>query len=165
MTGPETTTCDANLPAIPDLRQSICHTLMAAGFVILNLQNPFVSGGLERSFHTWMMVALAVAVVFSWYFFYRRLRAWRSVPQEVRARVTRRPRDLRQRAVSHLLMSLLAMMLTALGYLGRLAIFTEEDGALLDRLILAFGGVVGVLAVAIFARTVRDIMATRRAAD
>ncbi len=152
------------MPAIPDLRQSMCHSLMAAGFITLNLQNPFVVSGLEDTFHTWMMVALAIVVVLSWYFFARRLRAWRAVPSEMRARVTRRPRDLRQRAISHLLMSLLAIMLTALGYLGTLAVPHEGERTLMDTLLLCAGGVVGVLAVAILAGTVRDIIAAQKAA-
>lgn len=154
---------DQSLPAIPDLRQSMCHTLMAAGFVLLNLQNPSVVGGLEGTFHFWMMFALGVVVILSWYFFTRRFRAWRAVPSEIRARVTRPPRDLKNRAVSHLLMSLLAVMLTALGYLGQLAVSPDGGRDLMGNLLLGAGAIVGVAAVAIFVRTVRDIIASRRA--
>jgi len=155
---------DKPLPLIPDLRQSMCHTLMAAGFVLLNLLNPTVVSDPRGSFHQWMMLALAIVVVLSWYFFSRRLRAWRAVPAEIRARVTRRPRDLKQRAVSHLLMSLLAIGLTSLGTLVHLITSGEEAKSAAEVVLLGLGALVGVAAVAIFAGTVRDIIASRGAA-
>ncbi len=151
----------SEIPPPPDLRQSICHTLMASGFVLLVVQNPFSVSNLEGTFHTWIVLALLLVVLLSWYFFSRRLSTWKKVPLSVRARATRRPRDLRQRAISHLLMSLLALTLTALGYLASLAVPSSQDETMMQYVIVGTSGLVGVLSVAIFARTVRDLLSAR----
>ena len=151
----------SEVPPPPDLRQSICHTLMASGFVLLVIQNPFSVGSLEDTFHTWTILALLLVVMFSWYFFSRRLRTWKKVPSSVRARATRRPRDLKQRAISHLLMSLLALTLTALGYLASLAVPPSQNETIVNYIIVGTSGLVGVLSVATFTRTIRDLLSAR----
>ena len=151
----------SEVPPPPDLRQSICHTLMASGFVLLVIQNPFSVGTLEGTFHTWIMLALLFVVMLSWYFFSRRLRTWKKVPSSVRARATRRPRDLRQRAISHLLMSLLALTLTALGYLASLAVPSSQNETIASYIVVGMSGLVGVLSVATFTRTIRDLLSAR----
>ncbi len=151
----------SEIPPPPDLRQSICHTLMASGFVLLVIQNPFSVGNLEGTFHTWIILALLFVVMLSWYFFSRRLRTWKKVPSSVRARATRPPRDLKQRAISHLLMSLLALALTALGYLASLAVPSSQNETVVNYIIVGTSGLVGVLSVAIFTRTVRDLLSAR----
>ena len=37
----------SDLPLRPDLRQSLCHTLLASSFVLLGVLNPFTPGGIE----------------------------------------------------------------------------------------------------------------------
>ncbi len=134
---------------------------MASGFVLLVIQNPFFVGNLEGTFHTWIILALLFVVMLSWYFFSRRLRTWKKVPSSVRARATRPPRDLKQRAISHLLMSLLALALTALGYLASLAVPSSQNETVVNYIIVGTSGLVGVLSVAIFTRTVRDLLSAR----
>jgi hypothetical protein len=152
-----------HIPPRPDLRQSMCHTLLALGFVLLGLLNPFVIGSTEATFHTWMMVALGVAVLFSWYVFVRRWMRWSAVPRQLREAALRSATEIKQRAVSHLMMALLALLLTVFSFLGLMAVPGEGETAIVDKLLLLAGGIAAVAAVAILARTLRDLIAVRRA--
>jgi len=150
------------VPPPPDLRQSFSHTLLAAAFILLGVTNPFSPRGTEAAFHSWMMLALAAVVVMSWSFLARRWLRWRRLPAAVRARVVRPLDDLRQRARSHLLMALLALLLSGFALLGRLELLDDRGPSAGERLLLVIGGIVGVGAVAVAARCVRDVIALRR---
>ncbi len=150
------------VPPQPDLRQSFSHTLLAAAFILLGVTNPFARQGTEASFHTWMMAALAVVVALSWSFLVRRWLQWRRLPEGIRARVVRSLEDLRQRAVSHVLMALLALLLSGFALLGRLEVLGDGAPSASERLLLGFGGLVGVGAVAVAARCARDFLALGR---
>ena len=151
-----------NLPSPPDIRQSVCHTLMAAGFVFLNLLNPINSEESQSALHSWTITALVFVVFISWIFFTRRLRAWRAVPTEIRMRVTRRPQDLKQRAVSHLIMSLLAVLLTAFALYAGIEVPTDRFSETVNNTLLVTVSAVGVLAMAVLARTVRELITIRK---
>ena len=155
----------ADLPPTPDIRQSVCHTLMAAAFMLLNLLNPIDARDMESTLHSWTVIALVFVVVVSWIFFTKRLKAWRAVPPEIRARVTRRPQDLKQRAVSHLIMSLLAVLLTAFALYAGLEVPVERFSEAANNALLVAVSAVGVLAMAVLARTVRELISVRRLAD
>ena len=73
-----------DLPIRPDLRQALCHTLLAAAFVLVGILNPFAAGAVETRFHGWMMVVLVLAVVLSWWVMIRRWRKWIGLPPQVR---------------------------------------------------------------------------------
>jgi predicted membrane protein len=152
------------VPPQPDLRQSFSHTLLAAAFILLGVTNPFAPRGVEAAFHSWMMWALVVVVTFSWSFLVRRWLRWRRLPAPLRARVVRSPEDLRQRAVSHVLMALLSLLLSGFALLGRLEVLGDDGPSAGERLLLGAGGVVGIGAVAVVARCVRDLLALRRSA-
>jgi hypothetical protein len=154
---------EVEIPPRPDLRQSLCHTLLAAGFSLLAVLNPFDTGGAEGAFHSWMMVALGVAVVASWYVLSRRWIKWRSVPAELRAAVQRAPAELRQRAISHLMMALLALLLTAFSFLGRASGPAAGNYTTGELLLFGVGAVVAIAAVAVLVRTLRDLLNLRRA--
>lgn len=153
------------IPPRPDLRQSLCHTLLAVGFILLGSLNPFVVESTEASFHSWMMLALGIAVIFSWYVFARRWMRWSAVPKEIRAVAVRPAVEIRQRAISHLMMSLLALLLTGFSFLGLIAVPHQGQAAMLDKLMMGTGGVAAVAAVAILTRTLRDLIAIRRIHD
>lgn len=153
------------IPPRPDLRQSLCHTLLAVGFILLGTLNPFVVGTTEASFHSWMMVALGVAVILSWYVFARRWMRWTTVPKEIRAVAVRPVVEIRQRAVSHLMMSLLALLLTGFSFLGLIAVPGDDPAGALDKLMMGAGGIAAVAAVAILTRTLRDLIALKRMRD
>ena len=164
--GPESNSSSTdiqNLPPSPDIRQSLCHTVVAAGFFLINLQNPFSKNAAEDVFHLAVMVVLPLVFFFSWYFFYTRLKAWKKIPVDIRNRITRTPLALKNRAVSHMLMALLAAGLTALGYLGHLFSPPEQTQQLIPNILLAADSLVGILAIAILARTIRDLLTTSRA--
>jgi hypothetical protein len=143
---------------IPDLRQSICHTLVAAGFILANLQNPVEAKAEGPGFHLVFMLILAVAVVFSWLFFYRRFSDWKKIPSDIRSRATQSPAALKNRAVSHLLMALLAFGLTALGYIGK---FSSLDNptvlAVIGNGYLLIDIIVAVFSLTILVQTLRDL--------
>lgn len=155
---------EVELPPRPDVRQSMCHTLLAAGFCLLAVLNPFDTGGAEGAFHRWMMIALGVAVAISWYVLSRRWTRWKAVPAELRSAVRRTPAELRQRAIGHLMMALLALLLTAFSFLGRATGPAAGNYALWELLLLGAGGVVAIAAVAVLVRTLRDLLGLRRAA-
>jgi hypothetical protein len=152
-----------HIPPRPDLRQSLCHTLLAVGFIVLGLLNPVVVESTEASFHTWMMVALGVAVVLSWYVFVRRWLRWSTMPREIRAVAVRSVAEIKQRAISHLMMALLALLLTGFSFLGLVAVPDQEGLRWIDVLLMTVGGVTAVGAVAILSRTLRDLIALNRA--
>jgi hypothetical protein len=166
MAAPDQTDCTEDppceIPAQPDLRQSFSHTLLAAAFILLGVTNPFSPRGAEARFHSWMMWALAVVVALSWSFLVRRWLRWRRLPAEIRARIVRPVEDLRQRAVSHALMALLALLLSGFALLGRLEVLGEADPTAGERLVLCFGGLIGVGAVAVAARCARDFLLLRQ---
>lgn len=153
---------ERDIPSPPDLRQSLCHTLMALGFFMLNKLGPYAPGKSESQFHYWIVLALGVVVVLSWYFFVKRLKAWRQVPSELKARFTRQPSELKQRAISHLLMSLLALTLTALAFLPYTFYADFESLKLKDFFIISAGAFVGIISVAVLSRTVRDLITVRQ---
>ena len=154
---------EIQVPPRPDLRQSLCHTLLAAGFSLLAVLNPFDTGGTEGTFHTWMMIALGLAVLASWYVFSRRWIKWKILPAEVRDAVRRTAAELRQRAISHLMMALLALLLTAFSFLGRATGPAAGNYSGGELLLLGLGGVVAIAAVAVLVRTLRDLLTLRRA--
>jgi len=153
------------IPPRPDLRQSLCHTLIVVGFILLGTLNRFVIKDAAPSFHLWMMVALGAFLVASWYVFVRRWLRWSTVPQEIRAVAVRPAAELKQRAVSHLMMALLALMLTGFSFLGVVALPNDGESLVVDKFLLATGGVAAVAAVAILTRTLRDLLALRRMRD
>ena len=105
-----------------------------------------------------IMFAMPVVAVFSWYFFFKRLKVWKKIPQEVRNRVTRTPAALKNRAFSHMLMSLLSASLTALGYIGHLISPLQlQYGRFVEVVVLALDGLIGVVAIAVLSRTIRDL--------
>lgn len=167
MSATEQPACDdastVEVPPQPDLRQSFSHTLLAAAFILLGVTNPFSPRGTEAAFHSWMMVALAVVVAMSWSFLVCRWMRWRRLPAVIRARVVRSPEDLRQRAVSHLLLALLALLLSGFALLGRLEVLDEDGPSAGERILLILGGIVGVGAVAVATRCIRDLLALHRA--
>ncbi|MBN2527720.1 MAG: hypothetical protein JXR76_15115 [Deltaproteobacteria bacterium] len=106
-----------------------------------------------------IMCAMPVVAVISWYFFVKRVKLWKRIPQDIRNRVTRTPAALKNRAFSHMLMSLLAASLTALGYIGHLiAPLEKQYNRIIEILILSLDALVGVIAIAILARTIRDLL-------
>ena len=153
---------ERDMPNPPDLRQSLCHTVMAMGFFMLYKLNPATHGDTETAFYFWLVLAVAFVALFSWYSFGRRLKAWRRVPSSIRSRFIRRPADLKQRAVTHLLISLLALTLTALAF-SPYALHSDLEGlAVTDIILMICGAIVGIVSVAILSRTVRDLLAVRR---
>ena len=141
---------------LPDIRLSICHTALAAGFLLLNIQNPYK---LENVMYMIIMCAMPVVAVFSWYFFVKRLKIWKKIPSELRNRVTRPPTVLKNRAFSHMLMSLLAACLTALGYIGHLISPIETQyGRFVEVIVLTFDALVGIVSIAVLSRTIRDLV-------
>ena len=141
---------------LPDIRLSICHTILAAGFLLLNIQNPYK---VENVLFLVIMLLMPVVAVFSWYFFFKRLKVWKKIPPDLRNRVTRTPGVLKNRAFSHLLMSLLAACLTALGYIGHLISPIESRyNQIVEILILSLDGLIGVTAIAVLSRTIRDLL-------
>ena len=142
---------------LPDIRLSICHTALAAGFLLLNIQNPYK---LENVMYLIIMCAMPVVAVFSWYFFFKRLKIWKRIPADTRNRVIRSPAALKNRAFSHMLMSLLAASLTALGYIGHLiAPLEQQYGRFVEIVVLSFDALIGVVAIAVLSRTIRDLVA------
>lgn len=166
--GHMTTPCDQTFTEqpgpqiIPDLRGSLCHTIMAAGFFLINVQNPYRRHFIEDKLELFVMMAIPIAIGFSWYNFYKRFSQWRKTPLEVRNRLTRSPESLRNRAVSHLLMALLAAGLTALGYIGHIVEHAEVNPGMADNVFLGLDALVGIIAIATVSRTIRDLMATFR---
>jgi hypothetical protein len=153
------------IPPRPDLRQSLCHTLLAVGFILLGTLKRFVVEEGETSFHWWMMVALGAFLVLSWYVFARRLIRWNAVPKEIREIAVRSAAELKQRAISHLMMALLALLLTGFSFLGLIAMSSDGSIGAIDKFLMGAGGVAAVAAVAILTRTLRDLMALRRLRD
>lgn len=140
---------------LPDIRLSICHTALAGGFLLLNIQNPYK---LENIMYLIIMSAMPIVAVISWYFFVKRLQVWKKIPPEIRNRITRTPAALKNRAFSHMLMSLLAASLTALGYIGHLiSPLQEQYNKVIEIIVLSLDGLIGVVAIAVLARTVRDL--------
>ena len=125
----------------------------------------FVVDDDETSFHWWMMVALGAFLVLSWYVFVRRLLRWNAVPKEIREVAIRSAAELKQRAISHLMMALLALLLTGFAFLGLIAMSRDGEIGSIDKLLMGAGGVAAVAAVAILTRTLRDLMALRRLRD
>lgn len=151
------------LAILPDLRQSICHTALAAGFLLLNIQNPYK---LENLMYLVIMCAMPVVAVISWVFFSKRLKVWKKFPAETRNRITRTPVALKNRAFSHMLMSLLAAGLTALGYIGHLiSPLHSHYNMTIEIIILTIDAIIGVIAIAVLTRTVRDLVTFFSAID
>ena len=149
---------------LPDIRQSICHTLIAVAFGLIHVQNPVKEALRNNILSLVVLAALPIAVGISWQFFIRRLSAWKALPQETRSRLTRTPGSLRTRAISHLLMALLAAALTAIRYIGHLVSPLESSyGVVGAWIILAADALVGVLSVAVAASSVRDLISYLRA--
>ena len=154
-----------HIPPRPDLRQSLCHTLLVVGFVLLGTLKRFVIEDSETTFHWWMMVALGAFLVFSWYVFARRLIRWNAVPKPIREIAVRPAAELKQRAISHLMRALLALLLTGFSFLGLMAMSEEGGTGALDKFLMATGGIAAVAAVAILTRTLRDLLVLRRLGD
>jgi len=154
---------EIQVPPRPDVRASLCHTLLASGFILLGVQNPFAEGGSGPAFHSWMMGALAVVVAHSWWMVARRLLSWRALPEEIRARASRGPADVRQRALNHLTMALLALLLTAFSFLGRIAAPEVRYDEVADTALLSVGIVTAACAVAAIASAFRDLTHQRGA--
>ncbi len=153
---------DQELLPRPDLRQSLCHTMLASAFVLLGVFNPFARGT-EAVFHSWMMVVLAVVVALSWVHLAHRLERWRGMPPELRERSARSAEELRQRAVSHLLMGLLALLLTGFSLVGTLK--REQLG--LERAegrewLPWVAALVGAGSLAILAAAARDLLERKK---
>ncbi len=153
---------ERDMPNPPDLRQSLCHTLLAMGFFMLYKLGPSAGGDSDTSFYLGIVLALVFVALFSWYSFGRRLKTWRRVPSSVRSRFTRRPTELKQRAITHLLISLLALTLTALAF-SPYALRSDFEGlSAMDITMIICGAIIGIVSVAILSRTVRDLLAVRR---
>lgn len=151
-----------DLPPRPDLRQSLCHTLLASAFVLLGVFNPFARGT-EAAFHSWMMLVLAAVVALSWFYLALRWRRWIRVPPELRERSVRSAEELRQRAVSHLLMGLLALLLTGFSLVGTLK--SEQLGV--ERAggrgwLPWVAALVGLGSLAVLAAAARDLLGRRK---
>jgi hypothetical protein len=153
------------IPPRPDLRQSLCHTLLVVGFVLLGTLRRFVIEDSETGFHWWMVAALAAFLVFSWYVFARRMVRWKAVPKAIREIAIRPAAELKQRAISHLMMALLALLLTGFSFLGLMAMSDDSESGTLDKFLMVAGGVAAVASVAILTRTLRDLMALKRLRD
>jgi Na+/pantothenate symporter len=149
------------LPARPDLRQSICHTLLAAAFILVGILNPFSNKGVEASFHAWMMLALIVVVVFSWYFLVRSWLRWRTVPQKIQAIQIQKVNRKRGRARSHALMSSLSILLASFAFLGRAAI-PEGEATLIDEALFYTGAVIVIAGTAVLAQALRNLIAINK---
>ncbi|MCP4679285.1 MAG: hypothetical protein GY854_28115 [Deltaproteobacteria bacterium] len=148
-------------PILPDLRQSLCHTLLAAAFVLVGMLNPFADGGTEASFHWWMMVVLAISAVMSWSYVFSRWRAWRGTPKEIKAAQILGARQDRDRARSHALMAALSLMLTMFAFLGRAAI-PDMHKSLLHEILFYTAAFVSVLSTTVLSRAVRDLLFQRK---
>ena len=145
--------------ALPDIRQSLAHTILAFGFVLINVQNPFK----EHIFDNWMnavvLISMPIAAIISWVLFAKRLKVWKNLPQDIRSRITKTPELLKNRAVTHMLISLLAAGLAAIGYIGHLVSPLQNHfGDGLTNAILSADAVVGVISISILSSTVRDLV-------
>ncbi len=148
-------------PLLPDLRQSLCHTLLAAAFVLVGMLNPFAGDGTEASFHWWMMVVLAISVVMSWGYVLSRRRAWRGTPGQVKAAQILEARQNKDRARSHALMAALSMMLTVFAFLGR-AVIPDMHQSLLSEILFCTAAAVAVLSTTVLCSAIRDLLFQRR---
>lgn len=149
---------------LPDIRQSICHTSLAAGFILLNIQNPYKERLFESIIYLLIMSAMPVVAFISWTFFFKRLKMWKRFPVETRNRITRTPVALKNRAFSHLLMSLLSACLTALGYIGHLiSPLHSHYNQFIEYIVLSFDALIGTIAIAVLSSTVRDFISYFRA--
>ncbi len=146
---------EMDVPPRPDLRQSLCHTLLASAFVLLGVLNPF-AGGTEAQFHWWMMVILVIAVAASWSYVTRRWLAWRELPQEIKVVQARAARYDSERAKSHLLMSALALLLTGFAFLGRAVIPDMSESLFLEALFYT-AAFIALVSTTVFSRAVRDL--------
>ena len=151
--GNETLTQD--IPIRPDLRQSLCHTLLAAAFVIVGIVNPFAGGSIETELHGWMMVVLLIVVVLSWLVMVRRWRRWVGLPEQIKLVQNEGARLDRSRAKSHALMSALALMLTVFAFIGR-AVIPHVSGSLTDELLFYTSVAVAVVSTVVLTRSIRD---------
>jgi len=150
-----------DFPLLPDLRQSLCHTLLAAAFVLVGMLNPFAGDDTEAGFHWWMMVVLAVSAVISWGYVLSRWRAWRGTPGQVKVAQILEARQNKDRARSHALMAALAMMLTVFAFLGR-AVMPDMHKSLLSEILFYTAAVVAVLSTTVLSGAIRDLLFQRR---
>jgi len=149
------------LPVMPDLRQSICHTLLAAAFILVGVLNPFAGQGVQASFHAWMMVALLLVVALSWYFLFRAWNRWRNASDKVRAIQVLKVNRKRGRARSHALMSALSILLASFAFLGR-ATVPEGEATLLDEALFVTGALIVIGGTAVLAQSLRNLIAIHR---
>ncbi|MBN2719403.1 MAG: hypothetical protein JXX14_26365 [Deltaproteobacteria bacterium] len=106
-----------------------------------------------------IMCAMPFVAAFSWYVFFKRLKIWKRIPSEIRSRIIRPPAVLKNRAFSHMLMSLLSACLTALGYIGQLISPMEKQyGRFLEFTVLTFDALIGIISIAVLTRTIRDLL-------
>jgi|GEM_PF-4571813 len=144
---------------IPDLRASICHTSMAAGFLLINLQNPYRVPLHETKVELLVMMSLPVIVFLSWSMFVRRFRNWQRLTTEQQQRITRTPKSLLNRAVTHLLMALLATGLTLLGYVGHVVGAALHEPGPYETTLLVADVLVAIVAITAAFRAITDIWA------
>jgi hypothetical protein len=144
------------LPLRPDLRQSLCHTLLAASFVLVGVLNPFTSGDAEARFHMWMMAVLVAAVIVSWWVMIRRWLKWIILPEEIRTVQNHGARFDLGRAGSHALMSALALLLTLFAFLGR-AVIPDGEEDLFDEILFCMATAIALVSTAVLSGSIRDL--------
>ncbi|MBN2802272.1 MAG: hypothetical protein JXR91_04170 [Deltaproteobacteria bacterium] len=144
---------------IPDIRQSMAHTALAFGFVLINLQNPYKDQLLDNWINAVVFFAMPIAAIISWVLFFIRLGVWKKIPLNTRAVITKTPETLKNRAISHLLISLLASGLTAIGYIGHLISPVYNHFNVVTGKIIIYSDIfAGIVSIAIISSSVRDII-------
>lgn len=145
----------------PDLRQSLCHTLLAAAFVLLGVLNPFAGSDGGVRLHWWVMGLLVIFALISWFFAAKTWVAWQKTPRRVRLLQIEAARLDRNRAQSHGLMSALSLLLTGFAFLGG-AFIPEITEGTLNRILFGFAVLIAVLSAAILTRVIRDWLIRRK---
>ena len=139
-------------PISPDLRQALCHTLLAVAFILLGVKNPFALGDGPVQFRSWMIVLMGGVVAISWGFVMARWFSWHRLPDDKRAQGA--VERTRGRALNHAMISALALMLTVFSFLGLILGIDEGNN---DSL-LHFGMGVAAICLIVLGVSVRDVL-------
>lgn len=145
----------------PDLRQTLCHTLLAAAFALLWVFNPLGGKSREQLLPLWVMVFIVGFAATSWVVVLRSRSAWLKAPSHLRKRQAQAAALDKNRAQSHGLMSALSLLLTGFAFLAG-AFIPEVTEGLFNRILFGCALVVAMLSAAVLTRAVRDLIVQRR---
>ena len=152
---------DEILPPFPDLRQTLCHTLLAAAFALLWVFNPISGKSVEHKLPLWVMVFIVGFAISSWVVVLRARSAWLRAPSHLRLAQSQTAALDKNRAQSHGLMAALSLLLTGFAFLAG-AFIPEITEGVLNRILFGAAVLVATLSAAVLTRAVRDLFIQRK---